>query len=111
MSAVKTTSEPLGGAVALFPLARYVATDAVVPPGLSARPFGVRYAVVPEPARSCPAVDFSAWDYDPVRQIAMVRAEDGLVIEAARHCDGPTQTPTNTSDGTRFERDNDVVED
>lgn len=105
------TVEPLGGAAALFPLARYPGTDSAGPGRPAARPFGVRYAVVPEPARTCPVVDFSAWSYDPVRQIAAVREADGSVIEAARHCDGPTQTPTNTSDGVRFERDNDVVED
>ncbi len=106
-----TTVEPLGGTAALFPLARYPGAAGAESAGPAARPFGVQYAVVPEPARSCPVVDFSAWSYDPVRQIAVVHEAGGSVIEAARHCDGPTQTPTNTSDGVRFERDNDVVED
>lgn len=105
------TVEPLGGTAALFPLARCPRADSAEESRSAARPFGVQYAVVPEPARTCPAVDFSAWSYDPVRQIAVVHETDGSVIEAARHCDGPTQTPTNTSDGVRFERDNDVVED
>lgn len=103
--------EPLGGTVALFPLARYPGADAADSGHPAARPFGVRYAMVPDSARSCPAVDFTDWSYDPVRQIAVVRAEDNSMIEAARHCDGATQTPTNTGDSTRFERDNDVVED
>jgi putative ATP-grasp target RiPP len=55
-------------------------------------------------------VDFSTWRYDEDRQIAVVEA-DGRVIEAAKHSDGPTQTPTNTEDGTRYERDTDVTED
>lgn len=106
-----TIVEPLGGTAALFPLARYPGVAAADSTRPAARPFGVRYAVVPESSRSCPAVDFASWSYDPVRQIAVVRGKDDSMIEAARHCDGPTQTPTNTSDGTRFERDNDVVED
>ncbi|MPZ67492.1 MAG: putative ATP-grasp-modified RiPP [Pseudonocardiaceae bacterium] len=67
-----TTRDPLGGTAALFPLARYPATDSAEDARPVVRPFGVRYAVVPEPARTCPVVDFSAWSYDPVRQIAVV---------------------------------------
>lgn len=106
-----TRIEPLGGTATLFPLARYPGADGAEPARPAERPFGVRYAVVPEPTRTCPVIDFSTWGYDPVRQIAVVQEPNGSVIEAARHCDGPTQTPTNTSDGARFERDNDVVED
>jgi putative ATP-grasp target RiPP len=61
-------------------------------------------------AASCPAVDFSTWEYDSVRQIAMVHDGDHI-IEAAKHSTGPTQTPTNTDNGTRYERDDDITED
>lgn len=55
-------------------------------------------------------MDFSTWRYDEDRQVAVVE-EDGRVIEAAMHSDGPTQIPTNNRDGARYERDNDVTED
>ncbi len=69
-----TTVEPLGGTAGLFPLARYPGADSAEPARPAARPFGTRYAVMPELARTCPAVDFSTWRYDPVRQIAVVHS-------------------------------------
>jgi hypothetical protein len=60
--------------------------------------------------RSCPTVDFSTWSYHHIRQIAVVHDGDDIV-EAAKRSTGPTQTPTNTDDGTRYERDADVTED
>jgi putative ATP-grasp target RiPP len=109
---MSVSAEPVLGAFGVFPLgenkdgtATFVESDRA-----GARPFGLRFAVPPEPPKTATAVDFSTWRYDEDRQIAVVE-EDGRVIEAAKHSDGPTQTPTNTRDGTRYERDNDVTED
>ncbi|WP_216206480.1 putative ATP-grasp-modified RiPP [Amycolatopsis aidingensis] len=97
------------GVHSVFPLGDYKGPS-MDRAGSPARPFGLRFAVRPVPSSSVPAADFSNWAYDPKRQIAVV-TEDGISIEAAKHSTGPTQTPTNTEDGTRFERDEDVTED
>jgi putative ATP-grasp target RiPP len=104
--------EPVLGAFGVLPLGENKADSTpVIDPELArARPFGLRFAAPAQPAKTGTTVDFSTWRYDEDRQIAMVE-ENGRVIEAAKHSDGPTQTPTNTEDGTRYERDNDVTED
>ncbi|MGH3929991.1 MAG: putative ATP-grasp-modified RiPP [Pseudonocardiaceae bacterium] len=104
---VKT--EPLPGAHGVFPLGEYKGAT-TVPDEPATRPFGLRFAAPPVPRDSMTAVDFTDWAYDPERQIAVV-TENGARIEAAKHSTGPTQTPTNTEDGTRHERDEDVTED
>ncbi|MGH3854499.1 MAG: putative ATP-grasp-modified RiPP [Pseudonocardiaceae bacterium] len=99
------------GAFGILPHGEYKGyTPVVERPVSTVRPFGVRFAEPPRPMRSCPTADFSTWTYDPVRQIAMVHDGDHI-IEAGKHSTGPTQTPTNTGDGTRYERDSDVTED
>jgi putative ATP-grasp target RiPP len=109
---MSVAAEPVLGAFGVFPLGEF--KDDVVPfigpdrPGT--RPFGLRFAAPPRPGRADIVVDFSTWRYDEDRQVAVVE-EDGRVVEAAKHSTGPTQTPTNTEDGTRYERDNDVTED
>ncbi|MGH3624934.1 MAG: putative ATP-grasp-modified RiPP [Sciscionella sp.] len=102
-------SEPVVGVFGVFPLGegKFVDDHGATP---AARPFGLRFAAPPVSAVSVPAVDFSTWSYDEQRQIALV-GDNGAMIEAAKHSTGPTQTPTNTADGTRFERDDDVTED
>jgi putative ATP-grasp target RiPP len=108
---MSVAAEPAMGAFGILPHGEYKGNTPVVDqPPSAARPFGVRFAEPPLPMQSCPAVDFSTWEYDSVRQIAMVRDGDHI-IEAAKHSTGPTQTPTNTDDGTRYERDHDVTED
>ncbi|MPZ85240.1 MAG: putative ATP-grasp-modified RiPP [Actinophytocola sp.] len=106
---MSANTEALPGAHGIFPLGAYRGSTTVRDEP-AARPFGLRFAAPPQPCESVPAADFSSWDYDPDRQIAVV-TEDGSRIEAAKHSTGPTQTPTNTGDGTRFERDEDVTED
>ena len=100
---------PIAGAENLFPLhtPEHAAPVPERPAGAS-RPFGLRYLT--QPASTMP-VDFSNWDYDPERQIAIVH-DHGKVIEAARHSNGPTQTPSGKQDAqTKYERDNDQTED
>jgi putative ATP-grasp target RiPP len=106
---MSSSTEPILGAFGAFPLGEYKGADEH--DGERAmRPFGLRFAVPPTPSKRAPPVDFSAWSYDEQRQIALVH-EHGTTVEAAKHSTGPTQTPTNTDDGTRFERDEDVTED
>lgn len=102
-------TEPLIGAHGAFPMGEYHGLPAEAD-GSTMRPFGLRFAAPPAPSATTPPVDFSTWAYDDRRQVAVVR-DGGSVIEAVRHSTGPTQTPTNTGDGTRFERDDDVTED
>ncbi|MGH3826254.1 MAG: putative ATP-grasp-modified RiPP [Pseudonocardiaceae bacterium] len=109
---MSVAAEPVLGAFGVFPLGENKDDSAPVIESerAGARPFGLRFAAPPRPTRAGTVVDFSTWRYDEDRQIAVVE-EGGRVIEAAKHSDGPTQTPTNTDDGTRYERDNDVTED
>ncbi|MGH3430271.1 MAG: putative ATP-grasp-modified RiPP [Pseudonocardiaceae bacterium] len=109
---MSVADEPVVGAFGVFPLGENKDHPVpVIEPGREvARPFGLRFAAPPQPTKAGTVVDFSTWRYDEDRQIAVVE-ENGQVIEAAKHSDGPTQTPTNTEDGTRYERDNDVTED
>lgn len=109
---MSVSAEPVVGAFGVFPLVENKNQPApVIEPGqATGRPFGLRFASPPQPAKAGTGVDFSTWRYDEDRQIAVVQEGDRM-IEAAKHSDGPTQTPTNTEDGTRYERDNDVTED
>lgn len=109
---MSAAAEPVVGAFGVFPLGekRDEPGPVIEPDRASARPFGLRFAAPPQPTKVGAGVDLSTWRYDEDRQIAVVE-QDGRVIEAAKHSDGPTQTPTNTEDGTRYERDNDVTED
>lgn len=108
---MSVASEPMTGTFGVLPHGDYKgAPELTTPNGKVVRPFGLRFAVSPQPMRSCPPVDFANWRYDEKRQIAVV--QDGKrVIEAGKHSTGPTQTPTNTGDGTRYERDDDHTED
>ncbi|MGH3753067.1 MAG: putative ATP-grasp-modified RiPP [Pseudonocardiaceae bacterium] len=108
---MSVAAEPGMGAFGILPYGDHKGNMPVVAqPSSAVRPFGVRFAEPPRPMQSCPTVDFSTWHYDAVRQIAMIYDGD-QVIEAGKHSTGPTQTPTNSSDGTRYERDDDVTED
>jgi putative ATP-grasp target RiPP len=109
---MSVAAEPVLGAFGVFPLGENKVDPAPVVESdrSGARPFGLRFAAPVQPTKAGTVVDFSTWRYDEDRQVAVVE-EDGRVIEAAKHSDGPTQTPTNTEDGTRYERDNDVTED
>jgi putative ATP-grasp target RiPP len=109
---MSVAAEPVLGAFGVFPLGENKDDPALVMGSdrSGARPFGLRFAAPVQPTKAGTVVDFSTWRYDENRQIAVVE-EDGRVIEAAKHSTGPTQTPTNNRDGTRYERDNDVTED
>lgn len=108
---MSVAGEPAIGVFGVLPLGEYKRDAPLVDQPVSmVRPFGVQFAESPRPMQSCPTIDFSTWNYDPVRQIAMVHDGDHI-IEAGKHSTGPTQTPTNTGDGTRYERDDDVTED
>lgn len=108
---MSVATEPAMGAFGILPHGDYKGNaPSVAQPSRAVRPFGLRFAESPRPMRSCPTVDFSTWSYDHVRQIAVVHDGDDIV-EAAKHSPGPTQTPTNTDNGTRYERDTDVTED
>ncbi len=109
---MSVAAEPVLGAFSVFPLGENKDDPALVIESVraGARPFGLRFAAPPQPSKAGTVVDFTIWRYDEDRQIAVIE-EDGRVIEAAKHSDGPTQTPTNTENGTRYERDNDVTED
>ena len=109
---MSVAAEPVLGAFGVFPLGENKDDTALViePDRSGAQPFGLRFAAPPQPSKAGNAVDFTTWRYDEDRQIAVVE-EDGQVIEAAKHSDGPTQTPTSTENSTRYERDDDVIED
>lgn len=109
---MSVAAEPVLGVFGVFPLGENKddSAPAIESDRAGARPFGLRFAAPPQPTKAGTVVDFSTWRYDEDRQVAVVE-EEGRVTEAAKHSTGPTQTPTNTEDGTRYERDNDVTED
>lgn len=67
---MSVATEPAMGAFGVLPHGEYKGnTPAIEQPANPVRPFGVRFAEPPRPMHSCPTVDFSTWNYDPVRQM------------------------------------------
>jgi hypothetical protein len=64
-------------------------------------------------ALGCSVTDLTGQSYlPPDRATADAMATvPGIALAAVKHSDGPTQTPTNTENGARYRRDNDVTED
>lgn len=84
-----------------FPLGcAFSRADASGEPG-TARPFGLRYAVVPP---STIDVDLSTLGYDADRQIAIVLDGD-VVVPAMRHTSTKTKTQTGDKSGPDDDED------
>lgn len=91
---------PLGRAFGMLP------ADGAPTPA-AAWPFGLRLS------RTHPVIevgDTSAYLYDPVRQVGVVREGDGFAL-LARHSTGQTQTVTNPDGRGGPDRDTDHTED